>query len=477
MRKTTKILSLLLVLITVLGLCSGCVSGESWVTLKFGVPYSEDSEEYQKIMTAVEDSNAYHETDFVKIELEVIPEDEEGKKSFLKRMNNGEIAFFFYERDELITPYIESGRLATISEIQQVYPSCFEQRKQFILDTSTDADGVNHMLALKGNYQGVFFNEELFLKYGLQIPKTWEQFQNVIETFKTNGVTPFAAGFADGGMKYWLDELILMEGGVAEHSYIPKYGVINSWTRAVSDLKALYDGGAFNSDCMTMTQDDAEALFADGKAAMIVTNSKNIATDEADVDKMGVFAMPLTTTGKKEIGDIVCDYDTGVYVNSQFLKKRTEVIDTLIQFVIDYLDQPIDTMYGDTEAAEWSYPAYKSNWSMPGNPYTIGEEPIIEDNEFTSPEDLEPVDPTVQEEIKEEDTLQERVFNMMEHVTNAGRPLTSNFKTLDSFTESVKNYIQNGGDINAVLKDATDKEIAAQSGTSAEGEQADNKTE
>ena len=315
------------------------------------------------------------------------------------------------------------------------------------------------------------------MKNGLQIPKTWEQFQNVIETFKTNGVTPFAAGFADGGMKYWLDELILMEGGVAEHSYIPKYGVINSWTRAVSDLKALYDGGAFNSDCMTMTQDDAEALFADGKAAMIVTNSKNIATDEADVDKMGVFAMPLTTTGKKEIGDIVCDYDTGVYVNSQFLKKRTEVIDTLIQFVIDYLDQPIDTMYGDTEAAEWSYPAYKSNWSMPGNPYTIGEEPIIEDNEFTSPEDLEPVDPTVQEEIKEEDTLQERVFNMMEHVTNAGRPLTSNFKTLDSFTESVKNYIQNGGDINAVLKDATDKEIAAQSGTSAEGEQADSKTE
>lgn len=479
MRKTTKILSLLLVLITVLGLCSGCVKGESWVTLRFGVPYTEDSEEYQKIMTAVEDSNAFNETDFVKIELEVIPEDEEGKKAFLKRMNNDEIAFFFYERDELITPYIESGRIATLSEIQQVYPSCFEERKQFVLDTSTDVDGVNHMLALKGNYQGVFFNEELFLKYGLQVPKTWAQFQNVIETFKTNGVTPFAAGFADGGMKYWLDELILMEGGVAEHSYIPKYGVVNSWTRAVSDLKALYDGGAFNSDCMTMTQDDAEALFADGKAAMIVTNSKNIATDEANVDTMGVFAMPLTETGKKEIGDIVCDYDTGVYINSQFLKKKEIVRDTIIQFVVDYLDQPADISTEDNSLIEidWSYPAYKSNWSVPGNPYTIGEEPIIEDNEFTSPEDLEPIDPTTQEEIKADDTLQERVFNMMEHVTNAGRPLTSNFKTFDAFTESVKNYIQNGGDINAILKDATDKEIAAQNGTSAEGEQTDNKTE
>ena len=468
MRKTTKIISLLLVLITVLGLCSGCVKGESWTTLTFGVPYAEDSEEYQNIMLAVEDSNLFTENDYVKIELVTIPEDEDGKKSFLKKMDNGGVAFFFYERDELITPYLESGRLASLAEIQQVYPSCFEDRKQFVLDTSTDADGVNHMLALKGNYQGVFFNEELFLQYGLSIPKTWDQFQNVIETFKANGVTPIVGGFADGGMTYWMDELILMEGGVAEHSYVPKYGVVNSWDRAIRDFKALYDGGAFNSDCMTMTQDEAEAAFAAGNAAMILTNSKNVATDDADVDNLGVFSLPVASTGKKNIGDIICNYDTGVYINSQYLKKKTEVIDTIILFVLDYLDKSIQSSLGYDEAPEWSYPAYKSNWSMPGNPYTIGEEPIIEDNEFTSPEDQLPVDKTVMEEILAEDTLETRVFNMMENVTQAGRSLTTEFNTFDYFIDLVKDYINNGGDIEALLTDATEKEVAAQNEADAE---------
>lgn len=456
MRKTKRIISLLLILVTVLGLCSGCVQGESWVTLRLGLPYAEDSEQYQKILEAVEMSNSFSEDDYVKIELEVIPEDEDGKKSFLKKMDNGSIAFFFYERDELITPYLESGRIASLAEIQQVYPSCFERRKQFVLDTSTDADGVNHLLALKGNYQGVFFNEELFTQYGLKIPKTWDQFMNVIETFKENGVTPIAGGFSDGGMKYWMDELILMEGGVAEHSYVPKYGVVNSWARAITDLKSLYENGAFNSDCMTATQEEAEALFADGKAAMILSNSKNVATDEADIDNMGVFSLPVTTTGKKNIGDIICDFDTGIYINSEYLKKRTAVIDTLILFVIDYLDAQIDTTIDD-----WNYTTYKSNWSLPGNPYAIGEEPIIEDNEETSPEDILPEDPTVEEEIKEEDTLQERVFNMMENVTEAGRSLTTEFETFDYFIDLVKNYIDKGGDVEALLTDATEKEVAA----------------
>ena len=460
MRKTIKIVSLLLILITVVGLFSGCVNSESWVTLKFGIPYTEDSDTYQKIQLAADDSNMYTESDYVKIELVSIPEDEEGKKNFLKKMDNGEIAFFMYERDDLITPYLESGRIATLTEIQQVYPSCFEDRKQFVLDTSTDADGMNHMLALKGNYQGVFFNEDLFLQYGLKIPKTWDQFQNVINTFIQNGVTPIAGGFADGGMKYWMDELILMEGGVAEHSYVPKYGVVNSWSRAITDFENLYKSGAFNSDCMTATQDQAEEMFASGQAAMILTNSKNIATDDADADSMGVFSLPVASTGKKNIGDIICDFDIGVYVNSSYLKKSTEVIDTLVLFVLDYLDMAMEDE--EEGAPEWSYPAYKSNWSLPGNPYTIGEEKIIIDDGTITPEEQLEKDPTIEEDILKEDTLDNRVFNMMENVTEAGRSLNTEYKTFDSFIDLVKGYIENGGDIDALLTEATNNEIAAQ---------------
>ena len=464
MKKILKLTSLVMILVTVLGLSSGCFHTDTMTTLTFGVPYAEDSDEYQAIQLGVEDINLFKESDFVQIKLLSIPEDADGRKAFLKKVKSGSVAFFFYNRDEYLDPYIEDGTLASIVEIQKVYPSCWERRKQFVLDTSVDSDGTNHLLALKGNYQGVFFNEELFIKNGVKIPKTWDQFKAAIETFKAAGVTPIAGGFADGGLTYWMDELILMEGGVAEHSYVPKYGVVNSWSRAMADIKSLVEMGAFNANCMSTTEEQAEQMFANGEAAMIVSASKRIATDDTDVDGLGVFSLPVAATGKKNIGDIICDYDTGVYINSQFLNRRTEIIDTMIEFVVDYLDKPVDPSMGVEVTPDWSYPAYKSNWSLPGNPYTIEEEPIVEDNEYVSPEDVEEVDPTLESDVVADDTLDNRVFDMMEGVTQAGRSLRTEFLTFDYFIDLCRNYIEKGGDVEAMLSDATAKEVAAQNG-------------
>lgn len=468
MRKFTKLTSIILVLVSLLTLCSGCMQADTMATIALGVPWAEGTEPYEKFKLAVEDSNLFTEDEFVQIELVTIPEDEEGKKKFLKDMNSDKIAFFFYERDELVTPYIESGKIASLATIQEKYPSCYENAKPFVLDTSTDANGVNHMLPLLGNYQGVFFNEDLFLQYGVSIPKTGDQLKAAIATFAANGITPIAGGFADTGLQIMIDELILMEGGVAEHSYVPKYGVVNSWSRAIADLKELIDLGAFNADCLTTTYEQAQQMFTDGKAAMIVGDSKSIAGENADTDKLGVFSFPVYATGKKEIGDIICNYDTGIYINSQFLKKKTAIIDCMIEFVVDYINSPLDEYSDPPEAAEWSYDAYKTSWSMPANPYTIGVEEVVLDNEFTSPEDVVEEDPTIPEEIVADDTLQERVFNMMENTTSAGRTLATEYKTFDSFVEKVRGYLTNGGDLEALLLEATNTEVAAQNGTTAQ---------
>ncbi len=470
MRKITRLTSIILVLITVLGLCGSCMKSDVMTTVYVGVPWAEDSAEYANVQLAVEDSNLFSEGDYVRIELITVPEDEEGRKEFLKDVNSGKIGMFIYQRDELIDPYLED-RLATLVEIQSVYPACYEHAKSYVMDTATDSDGVNHMLPLMGNYQGVFFNEKIFIENGLTVPKTWDQFLTLINTLKSKNITPFAGGFADGGMKYWLDELILMEGGVAEHSYVPKFGVVNSWARAVNDFKSLYDAGVFNADCMNTTQADAITMFNEGKAAMIVTNSKEIVTESSDVDNMGVFALPLTTTGKKNIGDIICDYDTGVYINTSFLTKRTEIIDTIIKFVIEYLT--VDCEEGSSEDDlyyyDYSYTGYSAPWSLPANPYTIGLEPVEIDPSTLPPGEEIPVeDPTEPEEVREIDTLETRVFNMMEDITNAGRSLTTEFKTFDYFIDLVKNYIEKGGDIEALLVDATNKEVAAQNETTVE---------
>ncbi len=476
MRKTTKIISVILILVTLLGVMSGCMQSDVMTTLYFGVPFAKDSDHWNSLAALVEENNMYWESDYVRFELVQIPEEKDAREDFLKKLDRGELAIMIYDRDELLDKYLANGRLATLTEIQQVYPSCYENAKQFVLDTSTDSDGMNHMLALAGNYQGVFFNETIFVDNGLQIPKTWEQFTTVITTLQSKGITAIAGGFADGGMKYWLDELILMEGGVAEHSYVPKYGVVNSWARAMDDFKALYNSKAFNDKCMDTTQADAVKMFADGKAAMILCNSKDV-TDSVDAENVGVFALPVTSTGKKNIGDIICDYTRGAYINSNFLKKKEEVIDALIETVTEYLNAEADDVTEDPDAewedfvaepSEFAYPAYSESWTLPGNPYTIGIEKIIEDNEFTNPEDLLPEDPTIPENINKDQNLQNRVFRMMEKVTLAGRSLTTEFKTFDYFIDLVKDYTLKGGDAEKILTDATAKEVEAQNGTEAE---------
>ena len=160
MRKTTKIISVILILVTLLGVMSGCIQSDVMTTLYFGVPFAKDSDHWAALEAAVEDNNMYWESDFVRFELVQIPEDKDERADFLKKLDRGELALMIYDRDELLDKYFENGRLATITEIQQVYPSCYETAKPFMLDTSTDSDGMNHMLALAGNYQGVFFNEK-----------------------------------------------------------------------------------------------------------------------------------------------------------------------------------------------------------------------------------------------------------------------------------------------------------------------------
>ncbi|MBQ8605786.1 MAG: extracellular solute-binding protein [Clostridia bacterium] len=474
MRKFAKLTAIVLVMVMLMAICSGCVQEEVMATIYFGIPYAEDSAEYAVFQDAVNDMNSFGESDYVRVELRVIPEDEEGKKAFIKDVKSDKIAFMMYERDELITPLIEDGTLATFATMQEKYPSLLERRDQYVIDTATDVNGVNHMLPLRGTYQGVFFNEKIFVENELQIPKTWEQFKATVETLKAKGITPIAAGFSDIGLQYMLDELILMEGGVAEHSYVPKYGVVNSWSRALAVLKEMKETGFFNEDCMTATHEQALKKFADGEAAMVIGHSKEVATEDADLENLGVFSLPVTETGKKNIGDIICDYDTGMYINSQFLKKKPAIIDYMFKLYIEYLDSSEED-YG----YKWNYgEAFSASWAMPGNKYAISEGEVLYDDEGNLVDDegflinsdgdridengnLLPVDLTIPSKIKAEDTLQERVFDLMDNVTNAGRTLSKEYITFADFTDQVRNYLTKGGDIEQILEAATKKEVEA----------------
>lgn len=444
MRKITKIISLVLILVTILGLCSGCMQDESTTIIRFAVPYKKDSSNWKAFQVAVDDMNVFGKQSKIEVELVEMPTDKKAKKKFLKDLDTGELAMFLSERDELVDKYIKSGRLASITEMQKIYPNCYlqyQKDREYLMTTSTDVDGVNHMLALTGTYQGVFFNEDIFLENNLEIPKTWDHFMAVIEKLQAAGVTPFAAGFADDGIAYWMDELVLMEGGVAEHMYMPKYGVVSSWSRAMDDFKALYEKKVFNDDCMDITHEEAVKMFNAGEAAMIVSPSKEVVTDDMDLNNAGVFALPVTETGKKEIGDIICDYDRGIYINTSFLKKEKDIAQSTITMVVEYLNASAEGTYEEPEPKAYSYYSYSEAWMCPADPYTVAPEIIYyADNGYDIIPREEIIDPKDPEKVLEEEKLINRVYKLLENVNNADRPFTRNFKDVKFFVDTVKEY-------------------------------------
>ena len=46
-------------------------------------------------------------------------------------------------------------------------------------------------------YGGIFYNKEIFDKYDLEIPQSWDDIEEIVEVLESNGVTPFATHYME----------------------------------------------------------------------------------------------------------------------------------------------------------------------------------------------------------------------------------------------------------------------------------------
>ena len=92
-------------------------------------------------------------------------------------------------------PYVESG---VVMELDDYFEESGVGDKLLPGSlTYCTYDGKAYGIPLK-QWAGVLFcNQQLFDEYDVEIPKTWDEFQSAIETFKENGVTPLALGAGD----------------------------------------------------------------------------------------------------------------------------------------------------------------------------------------------------------------------------------------------------------------------------------------
>jgi raffinose/stachyose/melibiose transport system substrate-binding protein len=119
----------------------------------------------------------------------------------------------------------------------------------------------------------IFYKKSLFDKYGLSAPKTFDELEQVCQTLKSKGITPFACG----GKFSWMtmrttDFLIEHYAGPATHDKL--FALEESYNspaviQAFTKLKEWVTKGYFNDGFISLDPNQALPLLFQDSAAMI----------------------------------------------------------------------------------------------------------------------------------------------------------------------------------------------------------------
>ncbi len=142
---------------------------------------------------------------------------------------------------------------------------------------SMSVDGKQYGVPYTFYQWGIYYNKDLFDKYGLEEPTTWEEFLKVCETLKSNGVTPITIG-----TKYlwtaagWFDYLNLRTNGLDFHIELMDGKIPYTDPRVrktFENWRELIDAGYFIDNHASYSWQEAQApMFNDDAAMYLIGN-------------------------------------------------------------------------------------------------------------------------------------------------------------------------------------------------------------
>jgi len=178
-------------------------------------------------------------------------------------------------------------------------------------DGSAYGEGNLYGIAPVAEFVGVFYNKAHFEAAGIEVPKTFAEFESALATLKEAGITPIMFGDLDGWPAIhtfseiqgvyladedpdYLDNFIYARGNAGFDS--------EANLKAAQKLMEWVDAGYFTQDFLGVGYDDAFQLFANGEGAMFLTGtwvSADLATSPL-ADEMGFFLLPGVTEGGRK---------------------------------------------------------------------------------------------------------------------------------------------------------------------------------
>ncbi len=182
------------------------------------------------------------------------------------------------------------SRVVPLDEIGSAYPELMLTEN----DALREADGRIYAVPVRGYWEGLYINTDLFEQYGAPLPEDWDSLLEAVRIFRENGIVPIAVSLSD--IPHYLAEMAVLACAEKEEQQARPRSldeVPESWTEAMRVIRELTEAGAFAGNASATYESAATALFLEKKAAMQFDGSWLASSiSPARMDSIAVLPMP-----------------------------------------------------------------------------------------------------------------------------------------------------------------------------------------
>lgn len=185
------------------------------------------------------------------------------------------------------------------------------------------------------NASGVLYNEDLFKQAGVEVPKTWSEFQSVITRLKESGITPFELTFADSWtcLPSWNSMApVIPDEKFTDDRKEGKSTFVGTHEEILQKYAWLLDYA--QNDYMGTTYNDGNAAFANGEAAMMINGNWAISqflNTNPDMN-VNMFAFPSTDDESKNT--VTSGVDVLFAVSNQGSDEQQEAAKSFVRYAV-----------------------------------------------------------------------------------------------------------------------------------------------
>ena len=302
--KNKKMISVLMVgalmagMLTVTG-CGGSSDGDS--SAKGGKTelelFSSNAENKDVLQQLVDKFNEAHEDVTIKI---TAPADA-GTVLKTRMAKNDMPDIVMMGGDNNYTEVESAGMLVDLSD-QDYISNIQDSYMQMVYDVNKDKEEKAYGVPYATNASGVIYNVDKFEELGLEIPKTWDEFIDVLDQIKDAGEQPLLMTYKDAWTSLcpWNSMAPdLQPDGFTDDRKEGKTTFAGTHEEIVEKYLTLLDYA--QDDFMGLTYDDGNKAFANGDAVMIINGNWAInqyKNANADIN-VNMFALPASNDESK----------------------------------------------------------------------------------------------------------------------------------------------------------------------------------